>query len=79
MPDTVPPAATLTHAAKFFVDKLLNEKKDRKAIALFPTNKESDKFNELVSSLLVEDESQFEIIRAEDEDIDMYVNYLYIK
>ena len=41
---------------------LLNGKKDRKAIALFPTNKESEKFNELVSSLLVEDESQFEII-----------------
>jgi hypothetical protein len=47
--------------------------KDRKAIALFLTNKESDKFNELVSNLLVEDESQFEILRAEDEGIDTYV------
>ena len=73
-PYMVPPAATLPHAKKFFVKKLLNEKKDSKAIALFPTNKEFDKFNELVSTLLVEDESQFEVLKAEDEGIDIRKN-----
>lgn len=61
----------MAEAAKFFVDHLLGEKKDRKAIALFPKKTEVAEFNELVSNLLVTDKSQFEILKAVDETINM--------
>lgn len=62
----------MPEAAKYFVDQLLGEKKDRKAIALFPRRAEVAKFNDLVSDLLVTDKTQFEILKAVDETINMY-------